>query len=289
MRPAGSRKRAAGSRKRKAVSRKRTASTADILAAVDTLTATPPIIVCGMPRSGTTLMRELLRSTGRIAIFDEYSPQVVTGFLPFLEETKRLMHHDGWRKVKKREIAPRINGLMLQSWKAASKPENRLTDNAVRFGVKTPYAELDHARLAALLEELSPVYIYTMRNPTDVYRSILRMPWGNRRPKEAYERWVASLTAARGIDSLFAFDVDRSEDVAYRQKWAKRVIPALLGELPDSTNRFVEEWPAVNRSAGSWEGDLSDQEVNERVEKFEALREARPRLDDLYQDVLNRA
>lgn len=230
-------------------------------------------------------MRELLRSTGTIAIFDEYSAQVVTGFLPWLEQTKRLMRDDGWRKVKKREVAPRLNGLMLEAWRAASKPDNRGIEGVTRFGMKTPYAELDHARYSTLLEELAPVYVYTMREPASVYRSILGMPWGNRRPKEAYERWVASLSAARAIDDLYVFDVDRSGDVAYRSAWAGRVVPALIGEFPETTKQFVESWPGVNRSEGSWEGILAETEIDERVERFQNLRQRRPLLDELYEEV----
>jgi hypothetical protein len=256
------------------------------LAAQD-LFSTRPIIVCGMPRSGTSLMAELLRASGTIVVFDEYSPRRLRSFLPWLTEVAEIAAAEGWRRIEPPHRPERINELLFHSWRALTRSDRRSLATPARFGVKTPYGELDHTAYRNLLGRLAPVYIYTIRRPEDVYRSMLGMPWGDRRPQEAYDLWVSSLAAAaeisRSQDRLFVFDVDRSANRELREGFTRSIMQELLGRVPETALEFARTWPDVNRSQGAWQGTLSAPEVENRVEGFRSLQEQEPELDRLFE------
>lgn len=145
---------------------------------------TEPLLLLGVSRSGTTLLRVILDRSPGIAIPDEsffvpllarrHGATVDAG--RFLDDVSRIPTIRDWRLAVS-DIAPRIRSGM-PTGEAISAIYEAYADAAgkPRFGDKTPM----HMRHLSLLAELFPdaQYVHLIRDGRDAALSFLQMPEG---------------------------------------------------------------------------------------------------------------
>ncbi|MFQ5352993.1 MAG: sulfotransferase, partial [Candidatus Binatia bacterium] len=255
-----------------------------------------PVFIVGCPRSGTTLLRNLLRAHPNLAIPDEshFIPAFYRKFgdpatseeairiardilrLQFIVEWDLDLNAQAFAGCRSfREIVDRL----FSAWAAAKgKP---------RWGDKTPH----YARHMPLLAELFPQcrIIHILRDGRDVALSWLRIGFGPNNLYSAARAWERSVRAARNDSTLLpegSYCEIRFEDLVANPESALREICTFIGEsfdpavlkpspLPESGARRYSYTPnpllgvdqAVRRrsgiissNTGGWREMLSDAE-----------------------------
>jgi LPS sulfotransferase NodH len=173
---------------------------------------TAPLVVLGVSRSGTTLLRVILDRSPGIAIPDE------SFFVPllarrhrrleptrFLDDLSRLPTLRAWG-VSPSDVAPRLRPAMPTGEAIAAVFEAYASlHSKPRWGDKTPM----YMRHLGLLERLFPKaqYVHLIRDGRDAALSFLEMPDGTftrtwAHPDTAREfacEWVTQLGAARAL------------------------------------------------------------------------------------------
>ncbi|MBD0347616.1 MAG: sulfotransferase [Thermoleophilia bacterium] len=158
---------------------------------------TPPVIVLGVSRSGTTLLRVMLDRHSELAMPDEsfFIPQLARrhGERPdparFVDDLRRLPTLRDWR-VDPEAVAHRLrHGVSLGEAIAAIYYVYAADRGKRRWGDKTP-AYMQHLRL---LERLWPhaLFVHLVRDGRDAALSLLAMPEG-----VATRTWAHPRTAA---------------------------------------------------------------------------------------------
>ena len=174
---------------------------------------TGPLVVLGVSRSGTTLLRVVLDRSPGIAIPDE------SFFIPllarrhrgrvdrerFLDDLSRLPTPAAWG-LSPADVAPRLrSGMRIGEAIAAIYEAYATKMGKPRWGDKTPM----YMRHLPLLERLFPdaQYVHLIRDGRDAAHSFLRMPEGTfartwAHPDSAAEfacLWRAEVTSAREL------------------------------------------------------------------------------------------
>jgi hypothetical protein len=172
-----------------------------------------PLILLGVSRSGTTLLRVILDRSPGIAIPDE------SFFVPllarrhgrrldrerFLEDVSRLSVVADWG-LSPDDVAPRIrDGMPVGDAIAAIYEAYSAREGKPRWGDKTPM----YMRHLRLLERLFPTaqYVHLVRDGRDAALSFLRMPEGTytrtwahpRTPRQFACLWRDEVTGARAL------------------------------------------------------------------------------------------
>src|SRR5437667_250720 len=139
------------------------------------------VIVCGMPRSCTTMVQHLLNSHGRIVIYDEFPLYAFDGLREFLSKYREFLSgkFESWRSLSICGPRTRRAELVVDMWRTVSRPElHRRKPDAVRVvGMKTPRAELDAHFYGEIFQGLNLRYVYCLRHPYRVLQSLYDMPW----------------------------------------------------------------------------------------------------------------
>jgi hypothetical protein len=174
---------------------------------------TRPLILLGVSRSGTTLLRVILDRSPSVAIPDE------SFFVPllarrhgrtidaerFLEDVSRIPTIRDWG-IPAKDVAPRIRSGM-QTGEAIAAIFEAYADEAEkrRWGDKTPM----YMRHLTLLEELFPdaQYVHLIRDGRDAALSFLQMPEGTftrtwahpRTPAQFACLWRKEVSDARAL------------------------------------------------------------------------------------------
>ena len=162
------------------------------------------MFVVGCPRSGTALLRELLRAHPRLAFPGE------SHFVPAFWRA----YGDPRSRREARALAVRILRLRwVRAWELERDPESfahhrtfaglvddlystyAAREGAARWGDKTP----QHALAMPLLLELFPRarFVHIVRDPRDVARSQVRLDFGPRNLYAAGRYWRRLVTTAR--------------------------------------------------------------------------------------------
>lgn len=174
---------------------------------------TPPLILLGVSRSGTTMLRVILDRSPDIAIPDE------SFFVPllarrhkrhvdrreFLDDLSRLPTLRTWG-VSVADVAPLLGeGVSTGAAIAAIYEAYAAEAGKPRWGDKTPM----YMRHLSLLEQLFPAaqYLHLVRDGRDAALSFLQMPGGTStrtwaHPKSAMSfacLWRGEVTAARAL------------------------------------------------------------------------------------------
>jgi hypothetical protein len=185
-----------------------------------------PIIVAGMPRSGTTLLSAMLSAHSEIAIAPE------THFLttwanrypdpgdPDIERLKAFWdaYTEGERFASLGLDAARVWRRIEQS----RRPDLRAAFTALLagyadfcgksiFGEKTPGNEHRLGLVFGWYPEAKAVYI--VRDPRAVVASLMRMPWSHRAPGIHARRWQVSVDAVSSWRDDGRVHVLRYEDL----------------------------------------------------------------------------
>lgn len=209
----------------------------------------PPVIVCGAPRSGTAMIRNLIGSHPDIVFSNEFPLERLPSVEPLFDEYARLFHQAPYRG----DWAPRKAQLMRWLWFAGSSPARLEAGlSSRRFGNKTPWAELATDFYDDAFEVAPPRYVYTLREGGRVILSRLNMPWG--RPPSIHrqlDRYKESVRAMerfrrRAGDRLFVVQLDRGLDTeADRLELARQLLDFLDEDVTQEVRSFVRRWPRV--------------------------------------------
>lgn len=250
---------------------------------------TRPIIVCGMARSGTSLLGQLLKTSPHVVVFPELSVASTTAQFDLLVQVRNTITAQPWRPFTAADIEARVVELLRRIWGAGRDPDLHDDDGQARFALKQPHAEEFAERYRAVLGEARPQWVYSLRDPVAIYDSTLRQAaWGDIEPDAFMEQFLRSATVAtalKGAGDLLGFHVGRAAaDDAYRSMRTDQLF-AFLDLAPTSwTKGFVRGWPPVNTSADTNRGPLSTSEIADRLATFRhdhRLLELQEMLDEL--------
>jgi hypothetical protein len=195
-----------------------------------------PIIVCGPARGGTTAVWTMLNHHAEILIGRE----VPLGRLPSLRQLLAEIaayHGPAWTEQRRAEVAREL-------WLAVSRPLPIEKPGARRWGMKTPWAELDRDLWDPLV---NPLYVYCLRRGDRVFQSHIRLGWGiASSPPQLVARYKESLRVAEAMHeqgTAHIVQLDLARDGVQQRDLAEGLF-RFLGESIDSgVEGFVDEWP----------------------------------------------
>lgn len=213
-----------------------------------------PIVVCGMPRTGTTLIGQLVKTAGwdNVVMFPEFAPDQVPAMFDVLEQTRAVLRSQAWRPFTDDDIEARVCELHRRIIGSGRDPEPDGDDiGQPRYGFKQPRAEIQHEKFAAALGPFSPQYVYTFRDPVEAYRSFV----GISQIPPSQKEWALSLdvSSQAAVDlaasgDLFPVDTEKwASDTAVRSALVDQLFSFLGLDPTAETKDFVTRWPGINR------------------------------------------
>ncbi len=244
------------------------------------------VVICGVPRSGTSFVGRLLNRSPDLAVFVE-----TPGLSTFPSLMELVGQYRGW--------CARIASDPVQSWRAITPDlvEERVREillafcRAVRPAVdpgdssrwdapekspssticlKAPGAESDAPLYDSLFPTRKPKYVYCMREPGAVYGSLLSMAWGaGMRPEDFLAQLRRSVDRAEALLSerpprAFVFAIDRvGPALAAREGFVERLFQFIDVPVVPEALRFAADWPHTNRARDVY----GDQEFLPREER----------------------
>lgn len=226
------------------------------------------LIIGGHPRSGTSMVRDLLNRHPNIYVTRELSVRGVYPEMMGLLETADETHRASGKYAR---LHGRKERLVSDLWFGLSKyDEDRARfDGATVVGNKTPGSERFFAEYEERIGYLAPRYIYCLRDPVKVVSSNLNVRWSNgkfgtalARLRAGYEAFMAARDALG--ERLMVF---RVEEFAERPVETCRALCAFLGVSGDAAEAMAETPPANTMARhdrkGKTGGDrvLSDEEI----------------------------
>lgn len=243
-----------------------------------------PTVVCGMPRSGTSLVGQLIKSGGtgldglvdkskeHVRIYPELPPSLTSAQFDLLAQVGTALRSLSWHEFSDAVIAERQMELLRSIWRTGRPMEGPPDEGHERFGLKQPLAEHFYSEYRAVLGQVAPLYVYCIRPSADVYRSNLKAmgTWRDSTPALFGKRYGASLTAVEAMvdEDVFVVDVDAvSTDAALRHQVTRALFLFLGIEFTHRTEGFVDAWPAINRSRGVPQA-IDDAELERRTQRF---------------------
>lgn len=149
-----------------------------------------PIIVCGMPRSGTRMIATYLEASPDVVITNEYPVSLLRSALlheATLIRSLEKKRGTRWMRRFRREY-------WLEQWVLASRPQvQKKAKTARRIGNKTPGVEAFFEDFELAFAGQEPLYVYCARPPLKVLRSLYNMPWNDKSVRFNWERYKASI------------------------------------------------------------------------------------------------
>jgi hypothetical protein len=213
---------------------------------------TRPIIVCGVARSGTTFVQDLLDAHPEIGVSDEFflyrMPAVQALFGELAATVAERVGPENWPQRKAQ--------LMRALWFQASRQprlEKGLTSR--RFANKTPGAEHYLDFYDDVFSGAPPLWIYMLREGRQVFVSRKNMRWGKIPTiRQQVRRYLDSLALIeayrqRNPERVLVFQLDRIEATpAARRAAVDRLFAYVQEQVVDEVADFVERWRPVQTS-----------------------------------------
>jgi len=216
--------------------------------------ARPPVI-CGMGRSGTTLIKALVMTGADVVIYPEPRHTCLGRALDLLEEVRELYGRrgPGWQAMGEGRVEQILAYILRQVLCGiAGNSDPVRCSSRLHWGVKQPNGERHFDRLEGVLGNMAPFYLYCCREPLGVYESYLVMEWGDLVPKaflkklkESLETVLRMLEVAPGRTVLLPVHL-LSAEVGYRRQAVGQLFRTLGITPADRTEEFVESWPPAN-------------------------------------------
>ena len=231
--------------------------------------SSPVVVVGGLPRSGTSFWQSLLNAHSEVLIFDEFHAMLDEGFPRFLEGHRRFFDRqfERWRRVSPAEMDARFRELLVQFWALGTNPA--LLEKAHRrvrvFGLKTPGVERSLTWLSSLFGDRRIVFLYCVRSPLQVLRSLHRMPWGEDATNETliqdlvrrHGESMGQVEEARELANVkvrLCSVQHAGETEPQRLEYATTLFRALGLEIDEPAHDFVREWRVVDHWPNAQEG-----------------------------------
>ncbi|RZJ96399.1 MAG: hypothetical protein EON88_07790 [Brevundimonas sp.] len=170
-----------------------------------------PLIVCGFPRSGTLTCAQALSLSPTVELQGEMAlPDQTLGYLAALK-----VWHEG-QGARSALWRDRSYEVMFDAFAAAAPGRRIVRPGATYRGHKTPRHERYFDRYEALFDrpEAQARYVYCLRNPWAVWRSLKIMPWNSIRTVGAFvEAWGRSVETFERMQTtapgrVLMFDLD---------------------------------------------------------------------------------
>ena len=253
----------------------------------------PAPFVCGVTRSGTTLLRLMLDSHPDLAIPGE--THWVARFIRNMERTRMdarqaadfIVESKRWQEfhLDAQELRARI--AKLEPLNAADVVRTFYAmyserEGKTRYGDKTPGYVQEMIRIQRVLPEAR--FIHTIRDGRDVAVSHMRMNWGPATPAESAELWVARISRARRLaPRIDHYSEIRFEDLVTDSEGTLRKVcafidldfdPAMLDYHERAEERLAEKAVDLVRKHGP------TQPAEARMESHRLAKEP-PRTDRL--------
>ena len=226
-----------------------------------------------MPRSGTRMVANILNSSPRVQITSEFPSGISSRMIELARamddffSRRQYKDEQRWSEVRIDMIHGIWNCNYLQPLGAVS---------ADWVGNKTPSNELFFSDYESLFAAAPPLYVYCLRSPFKVLKSLKNMPWNKRSEEENWERWKRSFNCLGEIELvcedrlvIVSFDDSVHGDVLsigrtlyqkmgveitpeFEARWenaepaqpTRSVIgPDVVSDLSDTTVRLVERDP----------------------------------------------
>jgi hypothetical protein len=232
---------------------------------------TPPLLVLGVSRSGTTLLRVMLDRSPGIAIPDEtfFIPQLAARHsgrvdpVRFLDDLRRLPRLAAW-EVRPDELAARLRpGMTTSEAIGAVFAAYAAKHGKPRWGDKTPM----YMRHLTLLDRLFPdaQYVHLIRDGRDAALAFLDMPegvvtqtWAHPTTPAAFAcEWRVEVADARALGAMVG--PSRYLEVRYEQLVAET--EAVVRSICDFADLPFE--PAMLEYAGAV--DVSEKPHHQRL------------------------
>ena len=235
-----------------------------------------PIFIVGAPRSGTSLLREILNRHPRIGICDEtyffyyvYWRRNKFGDLGIIDNRIRLV--DNYLKLE------RIKRLYTDTIQLREKLVEKAEDytsffisllsyfasekGKIRCGEKTP----QHARHVQTLCHMYPesLIIHIVRDPRAVVESVIRMPWASKNLVTNSRDWRSLNFAACQISQLPNYLLVYYEQLVKDPVSQTKRICDFLGESYSPQMLVGKEIGQGESTADEWWFERSKREISE--------------------------
>ena len=224
---------------------------------------TKGMFICGVPRSGTTLLRSILSSHSQIIVTPEshfFSKWVsLYGIDKKFDQSELnnfLVHLYGWDRFLNYQINP-------EEFDACLKVKGKIISLAIVFNAmmtcyaenedkpiwceKTPYNEV-------FLREIRDWYpeallIYIARDPRAVISSLLKTPWGSKNIYANIAKWKRSVHIYAQNREEFMFL--RYEDLVDEPKKTVKVLCEDLGVIFEE-GMLQQRGDSIKENRGGW-------------------------------------
>jgi len=245
------------------------------LSSLSQMTKLRPVVVCGMPRSGTRMMTDLLNSVDEVLIQNEIPYDVMVKYFEFVNFVD-----DFYKEFKKRN--PKRSGNEWAREKAslthlfftftnkmgALYKDTKLT----HFGYKTPSIERAFKDFEKSFGEgLKPYYIYCSRTPDKCWKSVKQMGYLTDVDLfiSRYRRSHKNFLEIIKTDESRAIGFNLDEYIASEDKFSflKENIFSKIGiDLKDSDKDKLLKTPNRNTSKRAGKENLDDEKTLEEME-----------------------
>lgn len=161
-----------------------------------------PIIICGAPRSGTRMLVRILDLHPQLVVTNEFPFDCMGAALNLFSRLDGYMAEWPDRSEKVEWLSSRAD-MMIDIWLGASSAYTReKAKNARRFANKTPGNEHFFEDFEKLFAACRPSYIFCVRHPERVLKSLKNMPWNNRSLRANWKMWKSSVLTLQTMERL---------------------------------------------------------------------------------------
>ena len=246
-----------------------------------------PIFIVGGPRSGTTLLRNMLNRHPAIAICREteffhwvYARRRTFGSLSDMHNRRRVVKaYLATRRIHRMKVDLQAleetllrEGVSYQELFLSLLRFFARVHGRKRCGEKTPH----NALVAEMLFQWYPgaSVIHLLRDPRDAVASMLRMPWASGNVRSNARLWLSFNLAAWRSRSTAGYLLVRYEHLAAQPEQELRRICAFVGE-DYSPEMLIPNWdptadlpwfrraeePVTTERLGKWREELTADQV----------------------------
>jgi hypothetical protein len=237
----------------------------------------PPVFIVGSPRSGTTLLRNILNRHPSLAICGEtrffadvFQRRLVFGDLAKTDNRRRLVE-EYLLTARIKRLGMDLEGLREKLLREATSYRGLFTgimhyyaesQGKKRFGEKTPH----HAFYAETLRQWYPgaAIIHLVRDPRDVVASLQRIAWAPKSIVSNASMWLLFNRAARRMQDRSGYLLARYEALITQPEQELARICAHLGE--DFAPSMLSADPAPGPY--SWPRHASAPITKERLDRW---------------------